>query len=412
MTSEPVSAFDTERIDFGRMRRERRQKLLTAMERTGVDALIVSSRANVMYATGARSLLTDSSREYYLPTFAVFTKDGKAPHLFTAYPEGAPPDLPASHVHSPFLPEFEEGVRQMATRLKSLLGPALRGKVGLDGYTAASYALLPELLSESTLVDAGPTTGMARLCKTKDEVECLRTAQHINDAAMHDVLAALHPGMRQTELSGIFLKRILELGATGNHIDPIWMVTPQWLKQGPHMLLNDLAFPIPTTDRILREGDVLMVDTGIEYMGYGSDFGRTWLCSLTPKPATRFTDKHKLWREVTQAVMDTARPGKTGGDIARAARKAAGNKKPWLEQFYILHGIGLDSAEMPMIGTNLGAAFDESIVMQPGMLLVIEPCIYEDGVGGYRSEDTVVVSESGPPDVLSSFPYTPWEGHP
>jgi len=401
-----------ERINVPRMRRERRQKLIAAMDRTDIDVLILSSRANVTYATGARSLLADSSREHYLPTFAVFTRDDKPPHLFTPYPEGAPPDLPADHIHPPFLPEFEVGVRQMAATLKRLLGPLLRAKVGVDGYTAASYALLPELLSESTLVDAGPATGMARLCKTKDEVECLRAAEHINDAAMRDVLAALRPGMRQSDLSGIFLKRILELGATGNHIDPIWMVTPQWLKQGPHMLLNDLAFPIPTTDRILREGDLMMVDSGIEYLGYGSDFGRTWICSLTPKPAARLTDKYKIWREVTQAVMDTARPGKTGGDIARAAVKAAGNKKPWLEQFYILHGIGLDSAEMPMIGTNLGARFDESIVMQPGMLLVIEPCIYEDGVGGYRSEDTVVVSESGPPDLLSAFPYTPWGGRP
>jgi Xaa-Pro aminopeptidase len=412
LSSASPSAFDAGRIDMPRMCRERRQKLLAAMERTNVDVLLLSSRANVMYATGARSLLTDSSREYYLPTFAVVTRDGKPPHLFTAYPEGAPPDLPAANIHPPFLPEFEEGVRHMAATLKQLLGPLLHGRIGVDGYTAASYALLPELLSGATLVDAGPATGMARLCKTPDEVECLRTAQHINDVAMYDVLAALRPGMRQTDLSGVFLKRILELGATGNHIDPIWMVTPQWLKQGPHMLLNDLAFPMPTTDRILREDDVLMVDTGIEYMGYGSDFGRTWICSLDPKPTPRFTDKFKLWREVTQAVLDAARPGKTGGDIARAARQAAGSKKPWLEQFYILHGIGLDSAEMPMIGTNLGAAFDESIVMQPGMLLVIEPCIYEDGVGGYRSEDTAVVAESGPPDLLSSFPYPPWEGRP
>ncbi len=402
------SPFERGRIDFERMRRERHQRLVESMARNDVDVLILSGRPSVTYATGAQTLLTDSSREFYMPAIAAVVRDGGTPHLFTPYPEGVSPGFPSSNVHAPLYPEFEEGVRAMADRLKAVLGPALNGKVGIDHYTPAMLALLPELLPRSALVDPGPAIGQALICKTRDEVECLKTAQAINDYAMYDVLAALRPGVRQNELSGIFLQRLTELGATGNHVDPIWMVTPERLKDGPFMLLHDLAFPLPSTDRILREGDVIMVDTGIDYMGYASDFGRTWICSMDRRPAQRLTDQFKLWREVALAVRDAARPGKTGGDVTRAALKAAGGRKPWLNQFYIVHGIGVNSAEPPLIGTSLGAEFDESIVLQPGMLMVIEPCVFQDGVGGYRSEDIVVVTQ-GEPELISTFPYTPWE---
>ena len=70
-------------------------------------------------------------------------------------------------------------------------------------------------------------------------------------------------------------------------------------------------------------------------------------------------------------------------------------------------GAGLNSAEMPLIGTDLGEDFDESIVLQPGMVLVLEPAIWEDGRGGYRSEEIVAVTDSGCV-FLSDFPYTPF----
>ncbi len=402
------SVFDAERIDFPRMRRQRHQRLVEAMDRNDIDVLLLANRANVIYATGCTMLLTDSSRDFYLPTIAAVVRDGSTPHLFTPYPEGVPPDYPPGHVHGPLYPELEAGVRRMAAVLKSLLGPALNGAIGIDDYTPAMMTLLPELLPDATPVDPTPALSQARVVKTSDEIECLKIAQTINDMAMYDVLAALRPGVRQTELTGIFLRRIMELGATGNHIDPIWMVVPHRLQDGPHMLLADLAFPLPTTDRILREGDSIMVDSGIEYMGYASDFGRTWLCSLDPRPSQGLMEQYRVWSEVSQAVKDAARPGKTGGDITRAALRAAGGRKAWLKQFYIVHGMGLDSAEAPLIGTSLGPDFDESIVLEPGMIMVIEPCIFEDGVGGYRSEDVVAVTD-GEPEPIGRFPYTPFE---
>ena len=75
--------------------------------------------------------------------------------------------------------------------------------------------------------------------------------------------------------------------------------------------------------------------------------------------------------------------------------------------FYLAHGVGTDSAEMPLVGTDLGEAFDERQVLQPGMVLVFEPVIWDEGAGGYRSEDIVAVTDDGW-TALSDFPYDPF----
>ena len=82
--------------------------------------------------------------------------------------------------------------------------------------------------------------------------------------------------------------------------------------------------------------------------------------------------------------------------------------KPALKHFYIGHGNGCDSAEAPIIGSDLGLEFDDTVVLIPGMTFVLEPVVWRDGVGGYRSEEVVAVTESGF-ELLSQYPHTPFE---
>ena len=109
-----------------------------------------------------------------------------------------------------------------------------------------------------------------------------------------------------------------------------------------------------------------------------------------------------------QRVLDAIRPGATGRDLTRAALEPGVDRRPWLDHFWLIHGCGTDSAEMPLFGTHLGDEFDESMVLAPGMVMVLEPVIWDDGYGGYRSEDIVVVTDDGYRS-LSSFPYMPFE---
>ena len=131
-------------------------------------------------------------------------------------------------------------------------------RVGVDDQTHAMLRGLPRF----DWVDASDVVGAAKLTKTPDEIACIRNAQRLNELAMTDALAILRPGVRQIDLSAVFLRRVFELGASANGIDPIWQVMAPTRELGPWTLHGDLAYPTVTTDRFLREGDVIWVDCG------------------------------------------------------------------------------------------------------------------------------------------------------
>jgi Xaa-Pro dipeptidase len=390
--------------DLVRMRADRMARVQDEMTAQGVDALLLLGNSNVQYASGAFGPTSDASRAGQLRPIALVYAGDPAPHVFTPYPEGLPPELPADHRHGPVYPEFDDGATELAKCLADLAPGA--GRVALDDMTAAMFRARDTLLGGAEVVDTNLVLGPAKVIKTDDELACIHHAQFINEQAMHDVEAALVPGLRQCDLSGIFLERIFELGATANCIDPIWQVMPA-RKADVYTVHGELAFPLVTTDRILREGDLIWNDTGIGYCGYASDFGRTWIVGTDPRPNGAQRGLFRRWRAVVDAVLDAVKPGATGRDLTRVAIEADGGRKPWLEHFYLIHGVGTDSAEMPLIGTDLGDEFDESLVLAPGMVLVLEPAIWEDGVGGYRGEEIVAVTGDGWRS-LSDYPYTPF----
>ena len=392
--------------DLSRMRRERLAKLRAEMERHDVSVLLLLGRSNVTYATGATFLTADAGHATHLRPSAVVALDDAAPHLFTLWPEGAPSELPSDHVHAPLSFETAGDVTSSARRLREVIGDRLRGRVAVDDYTFPLFASFAKAFPGGVAAEAAPILGTAKIRKTADEIECIRRAQSINEEAIADVQAALRPGIRQSDLTGIFLRRIFELGASANALDPVWQVMPASRSAGPWTPNGEVAFPLCSSDRILREGDVLWVDTGIVFSGYLSDFGRAWIVAGRPAPTDRQKRQFERWRQIVAAVVAKIRPGLTGGDVVRAAVDADGSK-PWLRHFYLAHGTGTDSAEMPLIGTDLGSEFDESIVLAPGMVLVLEPVIWEDGFGGYRSEEIFAVTETACRQ-LSHYTYEPF----
>ena len=71
------------------------------------------------------------------------------------------------------------------------------------------------------------------------------------------------------------------------------------------------------------------------------------------------------------------------------------------------HGCGCDSGEAPFIGSDLGIAYDDTVELAPGMVFVLEPVVWRDGVGGYRSEEIVAVTDDGF-EKLTTYGYTPF----
>jgi Xaa-Pro dipeptidase len=393
-------------LDLVRMRRDRRERLAAAMARHDVGALLLLGRANVQYATGWSWRPTDAGRAHQEPAIALVSCDDEQPHLFAPDLEwDAPPDLDAAHRHPPFHPECEAGVRVLAEAMADLLGARAEGRLGLDEATAPMHLRLGDHLPRLERVDAVPILAEARARKTRDEVECLRRAQRINDRAMVDVQGELRPGLRPCDLTGLFLRRAFELGASGNVVDPIWQRMPARLASGPRSVNGELVFPLPSADVELAPGDVLWVDTGISYEGYVSDFGRTWIVGSDPSVAERAL--FRRWREVVDRVLGVLRAGATAHDLTRAALVGAA-RPPWLRHLYLAHGAGLDSAEMPLVGTDLGEEFDRMLRLEAGMVVVLEPVVWEDGVGGHRAEESFLVTDDGW-ERLAPHPFSPFD---
>jgi len=407
VTAPATTALDIPEVpDYARMYRECGQRLRDSMRDKGVDALVLLGNGNVVYATGVSWPLLDAGLSHVERPVAIVLADDPHPHLFMPLREGSAAryEVPDDHVHGPLYLEFDEGVEAFAKVLADLV-PA-GATIAVDELTGAMRRAAGRLFPSGPPSDAAQVVGPAKLVKTVDQIACVRRACRITEEAMVDVQKALAPGVRQIDLSAAFVRRAFELGATANMLEAIWQVMPTTRTSGSvWTTTGDLALPLLTTERELERGDVLWTDVSITYTGYCSDFGRTWL--VGEQPSDRQQAQFEKWQEILAAVLAVTKAGATSGDLARAAIAANGGAKPWLPHFYLGHGIGTNAAEMPMIGTDLGEEFDDNFVFPAGMLLVLEPVVWEDGTGGYRSEEIVVITDDGY-QTLTDYTYAPY----
>jgi Xaa-Pro aminopeptidase len=394
-----------EKPDFARMQRERMDRMRGIMEQQGLDALVLLGNTNVAYATGAIWPLADSGRANFEQPVAVVLGDDEWPHLFTPMREDdrLRTALPADHLHGPVYLDFDEGVQLFAAQLADLVSD--HAVIAMDEWTNALRRERSILFAADAPPDGGRVISMAKLTKTPDELSCMREGLRITECAIADVQARIAPGVRQTELTATFLRTIFEAGADANILDPIWQVMPDRIEDGPWTTTGGIACPLLSTERELAEGDVLWVDTGISYGGFHSDFGRTWVVGREPDARQRA--QFEKWRSIMDAVLDVTKAGATAADLTAAAIAAAGGVKPWMPHFYLGHGLGIDSAEMPYVGSDIGEAFDATLVLTAGMVLVLEPLVWEDGAAGYRSEEVLLITEEGW-EPMTDYSYDPF----
>jgi Xaa-Pro dipeptidase len=391
--------------DFGRMHRERMERVRALMLAQGLDALVLLGNTNVAYATGAIWPFADSGRANFEQPVAVVLVDDEWPHLFSPVGEDdrLRAELPSDHIHGPVYLDFDEGVQLFASELAGLVPN--NAVIAIDEWTNALRRERSILFALDPPVDGGRVISRAKAIKTPDELSCMREGLRITECAIAEVQKQVAAGVRQTDLTAIFLRGIFDAGADANILDPIWQVMPSRMADGPWTTTGDLACPLTSTERELAEGDVLWVDTGVSHAGFHSDFGRTWIVGR--KPNGRQRAQFERWREIMDAVLDVTRAGATAAELTAAATSAAGGVKPWMPHFYLGHGLGIDSAEMPYVGSDIGEAFDATLILAEGMVLVLEPIVWDDGAAGYRSEEVLLITEDGW-EPMTDYPYDPF----
>jgi len=249
-------------------------------------------------------------------------------------------------------------------------------RVGVQDQMWARFVLrLRAVLDPVELVVASPAMSALRRTKDAEEVARLRAAGAAADRAMEAITAERLSGRTEAEVS----RRIKDLLLEAGHDTADFAI----VASGP----NAASPHHEVGDRVISEGDAIVLDIGGMLDGYGSDTTRT---AFVGDPPSDFAALYGVLHEAQLAACDAVAPGVPAEDIDRAARTVIA-EAGYGEQFIHRtgHGIGLETHEEPYIVAGNGAP------LQVGDAFSVEPGIYVDGRWGARIEDIVVVTEGG-----------------
>jgi Xaa-Pro dipeptidase len=360
---------DDARVDFARLRADRREKVLSGMESHDLDALMLGGVGNVRYVSGARQL----GRAGVLPfaPVAVVVRETGRVHLLSTWDEGVPPEIGYEDLY-----RMSWNPANLAADLAKIPGVREARRVGTDGLTPRFGGLIGQLVTTAELVDAAPVMASARRIKTPDEITCLDVSSAIAEAALTALEDALAPGITERELLGIYNEKVAGLGAPNPPSESVCFATPS---RGP------VRFRHLASDRPVGEGELVVLAPGALYAGYEAGLARTRVAGNAAPAGT--TDLAARCARSMDALIAACRPGNTGADLYRAWENA-GNPDPGV---LLAHGMGL-GAEPPVIGLGRG----RNATMDEGMVLSVQSWVTEEGVGGCLERGTVRIESSGP----------------
>lgn len=385
----------------------RLERLRERMTEAGLDALVCRLPENVVY-------LTD-----YWPhhgfSVAVLPKEGK-PILFLPEIEEEYADPDWAEV-TPFGwgllkdADLYENYRRLLGQVRDDLG-LKTAAVGVEksfevvGSTyraaepvipAAPWAtLLDDVFGDVNQVDATDLLQTARAIKTDYELEKLRIANEIAEMGMKEFLARLEPGMTEVQVGALVEYKIR---ADGPGYKGARLVRASAEVGAGPIGSTKGTLLVPSTTRVVNEGDIVMVELATVVDGYWSDL--TYVC-VAGEPDERQCEVHNKVLEAQQAAAQQMRAGASFSDPDSAARQ-------------VLDGAGLGEYFVHITGHGVGLRYHEFIpflmpgatgTLEVGMVSSVEPGVYIPDFGGVRIEDNVAVGAAGP--IFLSTPRKPW----
>lgn len=366
--------------------RRRVDAVLARMEAAGLDALVTTAPDNVNYLCGYDAI----GYLWY--------------HGLILSPRLPEPVFVIRHIEATSVEElsavanaryYDIAKEEPTTAVADVLrGAGLSGaRIGLETQSTwmspAQYLALQAALPDARLIDATTLVAEERLIKTAEEVDCQRKAAQMADRAMQVALAALRPGLTETELTGLIQ---LELGRMGSEYPAI----PPLVVFGRRTsMVHAMANRVP-----LAQGDLVMLEAAGCYNRYHAVTMRT---AVLGEPPPRVRKAAGALSDAFMAAVDAVRPGAPVG-----APDAACNA--------VLATHDLVGRRAHRIGYSLGVAYPpawlEAMILDagdphrfaPNMSFTVEPnLVFADEGWGLKLGDTVLCTESGA-DRLSALP--------
>jgi Xaa-Pro dipeptidase len=375
-----------ERVNFERLRKDRLDKAKAALKASNLGSLVCYDFDNIRYITGTH--IGEWCRNK-MNRYCILPKGGE-PLLFD-------PATPAKKISCPWIAD------RVFPAVGSMRGaiPPETGSVdkvakdivrwlkeyGVDkkpvGMDIADIPLVRALEKAGLeIVDGQEVMLSARIIKTKDEIELLKTSAAMVDAAYEEVVRTIKPGARENDLV-----------AAANHV---LFTLGSELVECVNSVAGTRGRPHPHTfsDRIIRPGDMVFLDIMHAYNGYRTCYYRTFVCG---KPTKAQLEAYEIaWKWLKDSI-DAVKPGGTTADVAKAwpAPDKFGLKtedEAFLLQFG--HGVGLSIWEKPVISRLF--SLDHPYKIEEGMVFALETYYPSaDGKGAARLEEEVVVTKEG-----------------
>ena len=353
---------------------ERLLALRASMGASGIDALLVTARANIRYLTGfsgSSALLVVTMHEQVLLTDFRYQSQAAAEVGDVAQVIIEPLSL--------------------WTRLIDVL-PTL-GAIRTVGFEPSQLLvseharLVEQLTSPARHMEWRPVASLVeslRTTKDASELRHIREAIRMAEFALDETIRQVRPGLSELEVCGLLEGHLRRAGSEMHPFEAI-------VASGERSALPHAR----SSQRLLATGEWLLIDFGAVCHGYCSDLTRTFTVGTASADQREL---HSVVRESNLTASGGVRAGMRGRDADALARDYI-ERHGWGAEFghSLGHGIGLEVHEAPRLAKSTDAP------LPPGAVVTIEPGIYRPGWGGVRIEDDVHLGPSGP-DVLSTFP--------
>ncbi len=341
-------------------------KLRIGLQAAEIDALLVTRPENRVYISGFKGssafIVVGMEGAYLLTDFRYVEQAKEQAAEFEVVQHATP----------------------WSTTLNEVLASAGIKRLGFekDHLTYSVY----EDLEAKLEVELVPVSGLVeklRMVKNADELASMQQATNIAEAAFAEILPEIKVGKSELEIAFTLEFAMRKRGSERNAFSII-------SASGPRSCLPHGA----PTDRLLQAGDFLTLDFGAVVNGYCSDMTRT---AILGEPSEKQREVYNTVLRAQLAAQEAVKSGVRGMDVDKVARDII-TEAGYGPNFGhgLGHGVGLQVHEGP------GAGSRAENILEPGMVVTIEPGIYIPEWGGVRIEDMVVVTEDGYKNFNSS----------
>ena len=332
-----------------------------AFEEKGFDGFAVFNWANLIYLTNspaATALVIPRDGKSIIYTYGVNYEQAKA--------EGK--DL---------IVELVRRDENLMTKIAETAKGQKIKKLAVDTLSVKGWrALIKETSGEVLPEIKGNIILDLRKVKDKEELAFMRKAGELTSEGMKVAFEVLTPGIKEYELAAEIEYSMRKRGSNGTAFETI-------VASGKYS-----AFPHGScSNRVICEGDLVVVDVGATYKFYHSDMTRTLVAG---NPSEKQKRIHDIVKTAQEAALKIIKPKAKAKEIDYAARKII-NDTGYSEHFVhgLGHGVGLEVHEPPTLNSH------SKETLAVGNVVTDEPGIYLVGYGGIRIEDTVVVKKDG-----------------